>query len=101
VSLEAGRRSPHAWNRVWRSGGLYHAARAGFEHPAPLFRPPLTPWPGFVLQDKLDEAMADTKHWMWDQFDKNRDGFITQAEAIQQGGLVDFVREVRRRAPSR
>ena len=38
--------------------------------------------------------MADPQHWMWEQWDKDRSGFIEESEALQTGGLLDFVREV-------
>jgi len=47
-----------------------------------------------VDTDKIDEAMADPQHWMWEQWDKDRSGFIEESEALQTGGLLDFVREV-------
>jgi len=41
--------------------------------------------------EKLDEALADGSHWLWEQWDKDRSGFIERAEAP---GLVAFVQQV-------
>lgn len=68
---------------------LLHAVRS---------RAPALPAPSLArVQDKLDEAMADPRHWIWEQWDQDRSGFIEQSEVLQKGGLVDFVREVRPR----
>jgi len=40
---------------------------------------------------KLDDALADPSHWLWEQWDKDRSGFIERAEAP---GLVAFVQQV-------
>jgi len=40
----------------------------------------------------LDAAAADPNHWMWQQWDSDRSGFIERSELLQPNGLAAYVR---------
>merc|ERR1719326_2444332 len=40
----------------------------------------------------LDAAAADRNHWMWQQWDSDRSGFIERNELLDPNGLVAYVR---------
>lgn len=42
----------------------------------------------------LDAALVDQRHWLWEQWDINRDGFLTRDELLAPQGLVHSVREL-------
>lgn len=45
-----------------------------------------------VDNSALDAAAADTNHWMWQQWDSDRSGFIERDELLQPQGLAAYVR---------
>ena len=42
----------------------------------------------------LDAAIVDPNHFLWEQWDTNRDGHLTQEELLAPHGLVATVREM-------
>jgi hypothetical protein len=42
----------------------------------------------------LDAAVADERHWMWEQWDTDRSGWLERHELLAPNGLVAMVREM-------
>jgi len=45
-----------------------------------------------VDNSALDAAAADSNHWMWQQWDSDRSGFIERDELLEPQGLAAYVR---------
>ena len=42
----------------------------------------------------LDSALVDQRHWLWERWDVNGDGYLTRDELLAPQGLVHTVREL-------